>query len=272
MGELPSGAVLESEKPTSGEFQVLTEHDQKLLEESGRNLIEQFLKDYPDKLPDAIIFPDTAARPLYYLVRPVLEKVFQERNVPKPAAFFFAPVRSDALLRVRKVEKMSGVIRKIAESPITTYTEAKKEADSFRDIFKERADQIRADLANKGVDKPGIIIFDDFITGNATASSEIQRAFGEASPTYALLSNETGGDTFKKQGLPVVVGLWEQENIHFDYSNFEGKVSGGEIGVEKGHWEGKPWVAVAEESNIAQVRGLREDMEKIGRKIAKDLV
>lgn len=256
--------------PQPSEFAVLTERDQKLLEESGRNLIEKFLADYPDKLPDAIVFPDITARPLFYLSRPTLERVSQERKIALPAVYFFATDRPKELESVRRIEAVKpGLGKKILESSLANYAESKKKVDALRATWRARAQEIEGDLAQRGASDPKIVIFDDFFVEGRT-SGEISQSFGKKLPLYAFLAPATE-ETIRKAGFNVTVGKPEYKREEFDYTSYGGH-EGIAIGVKKSADQPARYVEQdITTSNLAEVRGLREDMAKIGRKIAQEL-
>ena len=80
-------------------YDFLSIKDARELEEQGTVIVRQFLKDYPQELPDAIILPDTSARPLFYFLKPILDKTSKERGVVKSKIYFFKTNRfiSEAL-------------------------------------------------------------------------------------------------------------------------------------------------------------------------------
>jgi hypothetical protein len=75
------------EKPT--QEHILNEWDKEMLFKGGMAVVRKILEKFDDKLPDAIIYPETSARPLYYLFNPVFEKIYKKNNLKKPEVFFF---------------------------------------------------------------------------------------------------------------------------------------------------------------------------------------
>lgn len=64
--------------------QVLTSSDEYLLKK-GLESLYQYLKEREDRqLPQAYFFPETAGRLLIYAIRPVLERVYIDRNLDLP--------------------------------------------------------------------------------------------------------------------------------------------------------------------------------------------
>lgn len=80
MTELTATQETEQSPAVSNVELALKEITKERLEGAGKNLISKFLEDYATTLPDAIILPDTSARPLFYLLRPVLESVATKRG------------------------------------------------------------------------------------------------------------------------------------------------------------------------------------------------
>lgn len=68
---------------------ILNEWDKEMLFKGGMAVVRKILEKFDDKLPDAIIYPETSARPLYYLFNPVFEKIYKKNNLKKPEVFFF---------------------------------------------------------------------------------------------------------------------------------------------------------------------------------------
>jgi hypothetical protein len=72
--------TFEAKKPEN----ILNEWDREILHEGGKNVVKMMLKDFNNKLPDVIVLPDTSARPLYYLLKPLVEKLEKKKNIKKP--------------------------------------------------------------------------------------------------------------------------------------------------------------------------------------------
>lgn len=262
-------------------FSVLTERDQKLLEESGRNLIEKFLQDYPDKLPDAIIFPDTSARPLVYLFKPILEEVSQQRNVTMPRFYFFAAHRSDSVRLVKKLEgspygvPVGKFKRGLAEFAIAGAKKAFGEIEEIRSAWQTRANELKEELEKRGISEPELVIFDEFASIYAVTSSEISRAFGKRVTTYVLTSGWKQED-FNQAGLPVVVGITSKHDLALGAKEGMGYEQVRQererlIGVRKEREGTALTVSRTPNTDKALMRQLREDMTKIGRKIAEEM-
>src|SRR3989344_2048836 len=80
------------------EQSILNDWDKKILFEGGKNLVGKILEKFEGKLPEAVIFPETSARPLFYLFDPVFTKISEKMKITKPKIFFF------------KVKKISGFL------------------------------------------------------------------------------------------------------------------------------------------------------------------
>jgi hypothetical protein len=75
-----------------GDIRDSTYLNEKDLEVMTRGL--DVLKNYfneltSHELPDTLVFPETSARPLVYLIKPLLEQVYKSKGVPLPSLQFF---------------------------------------------------------------------------------------------------------------------------------------------------------------------------------------
>lgn len=212
------------------------------LEHAGRNLFEKFLADYPDRLPDVIVLPDVGARPLFYLLRPVLEQVAAQRGVPLPKTYFFATVIKNQL-------------------PEVTGNKAKLRVN--RKVFSRRARQIIDDLRRSGIKKPDIVIFDEQTTDLARTKDQIDLAFGRNLPLYAFVSTERALDNPDKKIRSGLNGIMSIHDLDLDEQG---------IGVYKDEANVKLLVRKNPASTIQARSKLREAMSQIGQRIADDLV
>lgn len=97
--------------PPIPECKFLSQADQENLEQSGVVIIKKLLNDFGEKLPDAIILPDTGARPLFYLLRTVLDEVATQRGVDTPRFYFFRYNRS--LISERRIDEERAGIKQV---------------------------------------------------------------------------------------------------------------------------------------------------------------
>src|SRR6185369_11193426 len=70
-------------------FEVLKPQDVELLINSGKRICSAIIADYPDELPNGLIFPVTSAPPLWHLINEVLQKVATARKLDVPKSFPF---------------------------------------------------------------------------------------------------------------------------------------------------------------------------------------
>ncbi|MBI2593545.1 hypothetical protein HYW44_02800, partial [Candidatus Daviesbacteria bacterium] len=174
------------------QFKVLSERDQRYLDESIRNIMIKILENYPDNLPDAVILPDTSATPLADVLRPVFAAIAQKRGLDKvPELIPFKPLRKDEDYSAElDPEEASGEIDgKTLES---------------RTYHKQKASEISERLKAEHPDrKPSIIIVDDYANDQTLTTKTIRNAFGRRDiSAYPLLSSgENGGYDRVYEGL-----------------------------------------------------------------------
>lgn len=128
---------------------TLTEKDRKYLKEGGVKLMREVLKDFPQQLPDAVILPETSARPLVDLLEPVFEQFSADRQTRTPRYYFYDANASD-----------SGV----------------------------QAQAILDELRKTGVVQPSLAIVDDYASIAAKTIGKIRSSFGEEMPAYVFIA------------------------------------------------------------------------------------
>lgn len=236
----------------SREEESRSEKNKRVLYEAGKNLLPKFLADYPSKLPDAIVLPDTSARPLFYLLRPVLEKVADKRGVPLPKTYFFS--RAGAA----KASNFAG------HQTSTLYYSEENLGKLYEDrkVWSERARQIIEDLRRSGINEPNIIIFDDHISRYAGTSGEISLAFGNELPVYSFTSGwpQELHERYRRK-----VRIGRLENIQLSNWDYLG------IGVTKNDRKAELFVKKASYFNRKIISEFRNEMSGIGRRLAEEL-
>lgn len=200
------------------EIPVLTSRDKNTILEAGFRVIGDLLSDYPHQLPDAVILPDTAARPLTYLLRPVLNVVSAKRQVNKPRFFYF---------------KVAGTQQELTDPFTGLYY-----GDPAEDLLlnRLRAEEIKDYTSLSGEVKPSFIIFDDYISPAANTVKLIRQAFGEQIPAYALLLDTTSESRVQFSRSLIKAGLTssEKDNPYWNLFSFDYRRDRPAIGVEKG--------------------------------------
>jgi len=155
--------AIENNESISISENVLSRIDTVILEYTGHKLYK-YLEGI-NEMPGAIVFPDLSARPLCYLVKPMLEKICKERGVEMPKLVFFMTFRSP---EVQDWEPSKNSNRDEYEKRLTAAKNARKEIsysytsptdsrgrnidDQIRDnkIKKQNLADKRADLSRVG--------------------------------------------------------------------------------------------------------------------------
>ncbi len=285
--EGPGSKISESTKDVPGlDIKELQNEDVSKLLESSQILLKQFIEDYPNELPTAVLLPDTSARPLKYLLDPVVDKIARKRGVQKPAFFFVKTKRITYLSSIEwtmeippgegseEVEK--SLLRAKIRRDIGAAEREKivREEQMDRKKMRERAEEIKSSLKKKG-EKPSFVIFDDYKIDGGTIS-EMRLAFGEKIPAYAFLGMH---DNYED----IEVGL---EDSKIDPSDKIGRYKDATRGFK---YRGTPGVGVTKKQssstyskpidssekdtkeNRARIANLRSDMREIGNALATSL-
>jgi len=201
---------------------ILNEWDKKVLEQGLPNIVKAMYKDFGNSLPDAIIFPDTSARPLFYTLNPIFKEISRDKGIPLPRCYFFAARRPSVWLgeyeklRAKTIadmsdeersaldpvqlketidtnEEMEGYLRGIQgmEDVIhirrtLSYDDA-GEMRRARSTMKTRAEEILTEETKRTQVSPKIAIIDDVASPDSHTVSEIRRAFGMRElPAYVV--------------------------------------------------------------------------------------
>jgi hypothetical protein len=225
----------ESEKPS----ELLGQWDRDVLEKGVKGVVEHMLADFKGQLPDIIVLPETAARPLMYTLRPIFKMLNEKRGLVTPSFVFMNTATPDHSLLMAELSKNNFDERGIDSLTVDTSAELKEyertslvdyetgELPSYatddyiddivqtsnpeglkraRETMKERAGEIFAL-------RPGakIAVVDEFIAAGSTFN-EILRAFGtDDIHAYAVFSENLGpAGTFvswsRKEGNPTEGG------------------------------------------------------------------
>lgn len=237
-------------KATSNQegFFFLSEQDQHHLTESARNVINQLLADFPKELPDAVILPESSARPLMYLFQPIFHKVAAQRGVEVPKFYFLQREVGLDIVDLSRRKDVSGQVKDRAK-------------EIYKAIKKEN---------------PRIIIIDDMASQRMTTIKDLREAFGAPLPAYVLLGREDP-DSYRAENIkvgskdPYTEKLaWGRGSYGFQYRRKRVKERINSTGVEKEEGATFPSVVTDEESRKA-AQNLRSDMRNIGEKLAAEI-
>lgn len=142
---------------------------------------------------------------------------------------------------------------------------SEEEADKLsndRKIWSERARQIREDLNRSGIQDPKLVIFDEQVTHKARTSGEINIAFGQQLPLYALMSEMSQREQ-ERLGRKIRIGA--KGVIFISHYFKEG------VGVIKDRNKATLHSKRSPSSSRKEIVELREMMSQIGQRIASDL-
>lgn len=243
--------LLKKPRPEAEKKEILNYWDRDVLKTGINNLTLKIIEDFGGKLPDAIILPDTSARPLMYALRPAFEAVAKEKGCRIPQIYFF------------KTDK-------------STSNEHAKEMVAARKVMQERAREIMGAEEKAGRDHPSMAIIDEYATEDANAIGEMRRAFGEAIPAYPVFSDSWGGQRF----TPGVRIPWNLEHTNPSMPGiFKFSYSGeNAVGVKKTTFDGEKYARRIEpahakeaEQLAATKKSLRGEMRLIGESVAEHI-
>lgn len=243
---------LEVTNDRSQEFWYLPESDQQLLYQSGKEILKKFLGDFPDRLPDVLIFPDTSARPLYYLLRPIIEQIAKSRGQNLPRIYFYA------------TDKLTGQERLQIDN-VARPQNRDESISAKKERVVEILDEVRKSI--KEDRPPTIVAFDDFISRGVTYDS-LKENFGLDIPLYVFLGQQDQ-QSYQQQGKSIKTGMLDPT----DRDSFAYRHKGG-IGIKKIRdmtAEFKYSKAQVNPTTSGKVEALRHDMGRIGEKILIDL-
>jgi hypothetical protein len=168
MRESPKKSGVETEKNPESE-EILGAWDKEILEKGVSNMVTQMVKDFDGSLPDAIVLPDTSARPLFYTLQPIFQKLHEARGLSVPRHYMFNSKRPELFSNDFEQKRM----------------------DRARDLMAERAKEIW-NFEAKAESGMRIAIVDEYATADATTAKEIRRAFNdEKIRAYAVFAQES---------------------------------------------------------------------------------
>lgn len=257
-------------------FQVLTEYDQQLLEESTRNVMEEIAKRYPDELPDAVLLPDTSGRVLAYDIDPIFKKLAPQRGFDKTPALIFFKVQNKDYVSFDSYDYQFDLEMEDEER-----TPEEKEKQAARKLHDARAEDILEKLRAAGIDNPEIIIIDEYASEDHATIMTIRNAFrSEDMPAFPLMARidyRHRNDNIYQGVVDPKILAGELSSAGFDFrvQQHEAMKKPEEarsfIGVTKRGREGSMYSERAENTSGAEMKALRHDMRLIGEKISEEI-
>lgn len=271
--------VYESDYHEQDEQLGLTEKDKQDLEKSGLKMFEKIVNDYPNELPDIVVLPDTAARPLAYIADEVFGKIAKERGVKKPTmVFFWVHFPYDRTFIHQMIHKNADLMdfdryrNELDMSEFQPETIARFE--QVRSLNSERAKQITDAIKRRTGDPDhalSVMAIDDQIGYTAATARELSVAFGNTVPTYGFISMFDDSH-YQEHGIPVKTGMvTERETFNF-------RKDKDAIGFYKDDFYIKDLYPMYkydddndEERRMIKMMYLRNEMREVGKKIAEQI-
>ncbi len=271
-GNFPSDCI--DCKKSSEQSGFLTETDRKYLLESATTVANTIaLGDSPD----IVIFPDTSARPLYYLFNPLFNYL-AERDGNYPQYFFISPnkdvgkVYSETVQILEKRlenDKLDKKTQDMLKRILHFVRPLVRDQYQYKSAIDNRAKSILKNTINK--ENPRIIAIDDYFYDGETAK-ELFSVFGQNLEFYALLC----GLTDEADKLGVIYGMADPfvpeqmrgktGSLGFNFRQGKNRLA---LGVEKMSDRAvasalPPAKRKAHSLEIAELRG---EMRKIGEEV-----
>ena len=287
-------APKEMRPPEPQAQEILKDWDKKILEEGLTNVVQEMQDDFNGKLPDAIILPDTSARPLFYALAPVFRRLKEQKGIPAPRFYFFSSERLDVVQSIAEqgfeheggkdtidtMEELKSYLKSIGYSDSMIESQVAisdpERMKAARDTMKERANEVLAYESRYGA-RPNIAVVDDYSTEGATTAGEMRRAFNL--PDMHVYTVFGQSDDATQPG--VIIDPFERETMN-PARDFKAKLTYSgrdEVGVFKNAIQHEKYAertkpAYKEDaSRLAQGKEqLRKEMRAIGEKIAEKLV
>ena len=277
---------------------ILNEWDKKILLEGGKNVVTKILNEFNGKLPDAIVYPDTSARPVYYLLDPVFSELAKNKNINKPKIFFMKVQKPDQVTSTyediegrelnreeaeffldKELSKHSGFIYSKTEE-YKKYQNNQKESfvrtHNKRLVEKERASEINdynKKLSGNGA-RSNLVVIDEY-SSNGDTSKEINYAFGYEVPYFSIFGSKED-NYVQNENIGKVVDIYEDdrnptnEKMKLSYSMGESKKA---IGVEKDSNISSRYSEVNKNQtneDKEKIAKLRQEMKELGMQISEN--
>ena len=192
-------------RPPVFESKTLSERDQYYLWVSGTLVLEKVLDFYTNYkrnggFPDAILLPESAARPLAYLIKAACEDIAKAKHAKVPQIFFFMTSRGTDIVQVpeleltQKLRDAQDVLQAMKEdtSGFWKYKDKERQMEKISvfekelrsaktepiaAVRKQRGEEILKQLRQQGIMHPRLLVVDDFITPVAGTLKTIRAAF-----------------------------------------------------------------------------------------------
>ncbi|HOX41793.1 MAG TPA: hypothetical protein PK263_06450, partial [bacterium] len=172
----------------------ISKHDREIVEKGLIKLQEYFKQQTRENLPQAIVFPETSARPLSYALRPLIRKVYAEKGAgftPQLVFFNIQTGSTDLYQTYKNLQEMLG-----ENTPQSIQEQIQDLEEKAKNLYM-RHNQRAAMIAANGI--RNVLIVDDYASDDHFTISELRRAFGESDPAvrvdaFAFIAQHEGKD------------------------------------------------------------------------------
>lgn len=281
--------------------EILNDWDKKMLEEGLAGIVEQMLNDFDGSLPDAILYPETSARPLFFAMQPILEGISRLKHISVPRSYAYTAERTpatlalaeyfkrhgkDELVTIETTDEMEAQFKeaygeetKVAEYSTKAGRGEPEKMKPWRETMRERAAEIIA-RENKLNPTPRFAVVDDFATEQAATATEVRRAFNMPTMHFYAVMGQVGAGALAE---PVTVGVEvdpHQKETMNPSKSFQSRFTFShmsEVGVTKDRNAQKrtsrlmPNEQVDKTAFLMKKKQLQQEMRAIGRKVADRL-
>lgn len=232
---------IENVKRQETEPLFLNEWDKKYLEKGALGMISKMYNDFENNFPDIIVLPERGARPLYYLLNPIFNKLNIEKKTKIPKFLYFSVGQKagtnltiqEQYADIKTSDELKEILEKdypdLPKDSIQRLVDGEEveKVTIARENMKSRAEEISE--LNKNDLK--LVIVDEVLSNGGTIR-EIKRAFNnEEMPAYTLIAfggsdnSATPGYTFNDE--------YDGKNPGVDSYSFSFEHSEDAIGVKK---------------------------------------
>lgn len=277
--------------------EILGEWDHKILEQGLTNILSKMYADFGNDLPDTIVLPDTAARPLLFALKPTFEAIEKAGSASQPHIYFFRSTKPPIQLSAREGRngeirteeefralqelgneeaKQWGGERSSEELDLELANARPEDMTNERLSMQNRAEEISA-FEEKRLGHPArIAVIDEYATESADTMRELRRAFqNELLPFYTVFAQSD--DTTTGQIIdPFDLNDTNPQRNHSANFSYRGTPS---IGVKKTEFKSNIYsdridATRPEEKTVLseQKKQLRDEMKQIGEKIASNIL
>jgi hypothetical protein len=133
---------------------LLTIEDEQVLEYTLNKFKEYLGNIEKEKLPTIIILPETVSRPLYYAMKPIIEKIYKTHNVPLPDVHFLLTMRSPEREKLgykegadkKKIQELRSEIQELKKQKVGDYMKDSTE------VFEKKTSDHQIKILEKKMD------------------------------------------------------------------------------------------------------------------------